>query len=94
MRNNHLRGTFANRPLCFYIEMIQNLAATAYKQTTNKISLFRNSGYIETDYNKLKIPYYIMQQLVKQITLLIMVNSTKLILKSYETSYKIHFYFS
>ena len=66
-----------------------------YKQTKqNKNYLFRNTGYIKTDYNKLRIPYYIMQQLVKQITLLILVNSTKLILKSYETSYKIHFYFS
>ena len=51
------------------------------KKTTNENSLFRNKGYIETDYNKLRLPYYIMQQLVKQITLFIMVNSTKLILK-------------
>ena len=37
-------------------------------QITNKQkknSLFRNTGYIETGYNKLRIPYYIMQQLVK-----------------------------
>ena len=63
-------------------------------QKTNKNSLFRKTGYIETDYNKLRRPYYIMRQLVKQIIFLIMVNSTKLLLKNYETSYKIHFYFS
>ena len=32
---------------------------------TNKNTLFRNTGYSETVYNKLRIPYYIMQQLVK-----------------------------
>ena len=31
----------------------------------NKNTSFRNTGYIETGYNKLRIPYYIMQQLVK-----------------------------
>ena len=52
-----------------------------YKDKQNKNYLFRNTGYIETGYNKLRIPYYIMQQLVRQIILLIMVNSTKLKLK-------------
>ena len=52
-----------------------------YFCTLYKKKLFRNTGYIETGYIKLRIPYYIMQQLVKQITLLIMVNSTKLKLK-------------
>ena len=51
---------------------------TAKLQTNkqNENSLFRNTGNIETDYNKLRIPYYIMQQLEKQFTLLITVNST------------------
>ena len=37
------------------------------KQMKNlkKNTLFRNTGYMETGYNKLRIPYYIMWQLVK-----------------------------
>ena len=35
------------------------------KNKRNKNTLFRNTGYIETGYNKLMITYYIMQQLVK-----------------------------
>ena len=38
--------------------------ATTNKQQ-NKNTLFRKTGYIGTGYNKLRIPYFIMQQLVR-----------------------------
>ena len=44
-----------------------NFVEVAKTNKQNKNSLFRNTGYIETGYIKLRNPSHIMQQLVKTI---------------------------
>ena len=40
-------------------------SGTVILKHQNENTLYRNTGYIETSYNKLRIPYNIMWQLVK-----------------------------